>query len=224
MKITALLAMSLACSVAMAQADAQKPKTAQPPKVTSPADAKAPAQPSENDMMMAMMAAGQPGENHALIAKCAGTWNVTCKFRMTPDAPWQESKGTMKSDMVLGGRFLKQAFTGDFGGMAFEGMGMMGYNNTTKQFEATWFDSMNTGVTTFTGTYDAAKKAFTMSGECCDPMDPTKKRKSRSVMTFTSPNTMTEEMFEIGDDGKAVKNMEMTYTRAGATTDATDRK
>jgi hypothetical protein len=216
MKITALLAMSLACSVAMAQADTQKPRTAQPPKVTTPA------QPSENDMMMAMMAAGQPNENHALLAKCAGTWTATCKFRMTPDAPWQESKGTMKSEMVFGGRFLKQAFTGDFGGMPFEGMGMMGYNNVTKQFEATWFDSMNTGATTFTGTYDASKKAYTMSGECCDPMDPTKKRKSRSVMTHNSPDKMTEEMFEIGDDGKAVKNMEIVYTSAG--TDAADHK
>ncbi len=95
MKIAALLTMSLACSMAMAQADT-KTKVPQPPKVTKPADVKAPAQPSENEIMMAMMAAGQPGENHALLANCAGTWTVACKFRMTPDAPWQETTGTMK--------------------------------------------------------------------------------------------------------------------------------
>lgn len=220
MKIAALLTMSLACSMAMAQADT-KTKVPQPPKVTKPADVKAPAQPSENEIMMAMMAAGQPGENHALLANCAGTWTVACKFRMTPDAPWQETTGTMKSEMIFGGRFLKQAFAGDFAGMPYQGMGLMGYNNVTKQFESTWYDNMNTGATVFTGTYDAAKKAYTMNGECCDPMDPTKKRKSRSVMTHSSPDKMTEEMFEIGDDGKAVKNMEMVYTRATATAAAT---
>ena len=50
------------------------------------------AQEDEKAMMEKMMQLAAPGEHHAHMQALAGKWQQTSKFRMTPEAPWMESK------------------------------------------------------------------------------------------------------------------------------------
>ena len=76
-----------------------------------------------------------------------------------------------------------------------------------------------------TGSYDAAKKAFTFNGDCFDPMQGGKKKHTRIVTTITAPDKHIAEFFEPGMDGKEFKSMEIAYTRkAGGAPTKTEGK
>ena len=74
-----------------------------------------------------------------------------------PGAP-PDSKAVMTTTMVLGGRYSHSMFKGTWGGMPFEGVATLGYNNATGKFESTWMDNMGTGTMYLAGTYDKDKK------------------------------------------------------------------
>ncbi len=200
-------------------ADPKKPAApahapATPPKDAKPATPPAPG--GMDPMMEAMMKAGTPGAEHKKLEPMAGSFNVECKFVMgPPGTPETVSKGTAVNAWVLDGRFLQMTYQGDMMGMPFHGMGFMGYNNVSKQFESYWIDSMVTGMSMSTGTASADSKTFTWSGECDDPMTG-KKKMSRSVNKIIDANTYTMEMFEAGPDGKDMKVGTLTFTRSGA--------
>ena len=210
--LAALAACTLACAPAMAQKDTKpapgistkRPATAQPDKKAGP---------SEEEMMRLMQEAGNPNEHHKNLEQMVGEWDAVVKYRMDPAAPWSESKGSASSTMIYGGRYLRESFKGDMEGMPFEGTSIMGYNNLGKQYESTWMDSMSTGIMFMTGSYDAAKKSFSIAGDSFDPMQGGKKKHTRIVTTISSPDKHTAEFFEPGMDGKEMKTMEIVYTR-----------
>jgi hypothetical protein len=159
---------------------------------------------------MAKMSA--PGENQKLLGEMAGQWECVTKFRMTADAPWTESKGSSFGQMWYDGRYLHETFKGEMMGQEFKGLGITGYNNVTKKFEASWIDSMSTGMIYMTGSYDAKAKTFTMSGQCADPMDG-KVKTMREVIKINSADNHVAEFFGPGADGKEFKSMEISYVR-----------
>jgi hypothetical protein len=161
--------------------------------------------------MQAMMAAMQPGEHHEHLKKLVGNYDYTIKMWMDPSAPPQESTGKRTAELLLGGRYLEEKFTGNFMGMPFEGVGLMGYDNVNKQYVGTWIDNMSTGIMSMHGTCD--KGTWNMTGESTDPMTG-KKMTTRSVVKIVDDNTFTMEMFGPGPDGKEMRMMEMTCKKA----------
>ncbi len=103
------------------------------------------------DMMMKMMEeAAKPNDpHHAYLKKMEGDWKLTAKFVMEPGSPPEVSHGTSENRLVLGGRQLMgevdlaMKFMGKE--MQFEGIGIMGYDKATQQFQSTWTDTMGTG-------------------------------------------------------------------------------
>jgi hypothetical protein len=163
-------------------------------------------------MALAMMKAMTPGEPHALLASLAGDWTFTSKMWMDPAAPPQESKGTATYTMLMGGRYLQGVYKGDMAGMAFEGVGVTAYDNTTGQYQSVWMDNLSTMLMFMTGSYDAASRTFTMRTEMADIVDPSIKVKVRELLTIVDRDTHRMEMFETRD-GKERKNLELSYTR-----------
>lgn len=161
-------------------------------------------------MAAAMMAAATPGEHHEHIKKLAGNFDYTMKSWMDPASPPMETKGKRSAELLLGGRYLEEKFSGDFGGMPFEGISTMGYDNVAKQYVATWIDNMSTGIMTMHGT--CGKDGWEMTGESLDPMTG-KKVTSRSKMSMPDADTIFMEMWMPGPDGKEYKWMEMTCKR-----------
>jgi hypothetical protein len=163
-------------------------------------------------MMDAFMKAGQPGMNHRFLAQLEGHWKAETKSWMGPGEP-TVSEGESVNEMILGGRYLRQEFTGTFMGEKFQGWGITAYDNTLKKFTTVWIDSMSTSISTGSGELDADGKVLTTVQSYSDPMSGTQKT-SREVLRIVSPTTFVMEMYETGPEGKELLTMEITYTKS----------
>ena len=167
----------------------------------------------EKAMMDAMMKAGTPGPNHELLGSVVGDWSFKGRMWMNPSAPPSESTGTVSYAALFGGRYVEGEYKGDMMGMPFEGKGLMGYDNVSRQFQATWADNMGTMIMFMTGDYDPATKTITYTGRMNDIMKPGTMVTVRQLVRLTSPDSHVMEWYETRD-GKEVKMMEITYSRS----------
>jgi hypothetical protein len=164
------------------------------------------------DAMQAMLKAATPGPEHALIGQFAGTWTATVESFDPSTRAMVTSQGTMTNTAVLGGRWLRQEFRGEFGGMPFEGIGHWGYDILRKQYVGVWMDNFTTGCLVSYGSYDEATKTWTLTGKMPDPVTG-KDTTMREVMTVKSPTEYVSEAWVPGPDGKEVKMMTIVYTK-----------
>ena len=164
-------------------------------------------------MMDAMIKAATPGANHQLLASVAGDWTYKSRMWMKPFAPPAESTGTVSYTTLFGGRYVQGQYRGDMMGMPFEGLGLMGYDNTSGQFQASWVDNMGTALMYMTGQYDAAARTLTYTGQMDDPTRPGTKVNVRQVIRIVSHDSHVMEWYETRD-GKEAKTMEILYSRA----------
>ncbi len=162
-------------------------------------------------MMDAYMKAGAPGEPHARLAAGEGTWKMVVRSWMDPSAPPMESEGVSEQKMILDGRVLEQRIQSDMMGMPFDGLGHMGYDNTTGEYWSSWMDSMSTGCFMSRGTYDEAAGAITLHGEYPDPVGGD----SIAVRAVSRQVSDDEHVFEWYEsrEGAEMKTMEIVYTR-----------
>jgi hypothetical protein len=152
-----------------------------------------------------------PGASHKLLASRAGTWNTTTNEWMDPNLPPEESTGSCTHTMVLGGRFLQQECTGTMMGQPFNGMGVTGYDNHTKKYQATWMDSMGTGMYVFEGSAGDDGKTITMEGHYDDPMAGP--MKLRALTKMIDRDTEIFEMYGADKSGQEMKMLEIRYRR-----------
>ena len=215
--VLALLAALLAPAASSAAVDKTTKKSATKADaksaVTAPAaePAAPPKQPSQEEMMAMMMKAAAPGPEHAALNPLAGSWKTVTKMWSEPGKDPESSEGTCERNWVLGGRYLVAKYKGMFGGMAFEGMEVLGYDNMKKQYVSSWVDNFGTGIVMTTGpAMDPATKSFTLSGLMTDPSG--REAMTREVTNIVDGNTYTMTMFA-NDHGQEQKMMEITYTR-----------
>ena len=162
------------------------------------------------DMDDAMMAMGAPGPEHKLLAKMIGTWKAKMTGMMDAD-------GVSVNSPVLGGRFIRQDFTANMGGMEFVGLGYSGYDNVKKKYIGTWSDISTTSLMVSEGDYDAKTMTFTHRGEMFDP-EIGEDVKVREVTRMVSDDEHTFEMFgpDKADAKKEVSKFKIVYTREKA--------
>jgi hypothetical protein len=155
-----------------------------------------------------------PGPEHKVLAKLEGVWSANVKAWFMPGKPPEESTATMKRTLILGGRYLREEFEGKFGGEAFSGVSLVGYDRLRKKYVSTWADSMSTGIMISEGTYDADAKSFTYRTDDVDPMTG-RKMKGRDLLRFDTDDKLTFEMYRApAEDGaKEFKLLEIVYTR-----------
>ena len=163
-------------------------------------------------MMEAWQKAAAPGPNHKLLASFAGQWNFATKMWMQPGAPPETSTGTAVYTALMDGRFIQGEYKGTFSGMAFQGLGLTGYDNVARHVTATWADNMGTSIMLMTGKYDAETKTFTYKGDMVDVMKPGTKVKVRQTVKVVDDDSHLMEWYE-SRAGKEVKTMEIAYTR-----------
>lgn len=162
----------------------------------------------------AMMAKWQefatPGENHKVLNALVGNWDYAMKWWMAPESEPAMSKGTNEIKWILGGRFLQDWTKGTSMGQPFEGMGLTGFDNGKKKYQATWIDNMGTGILTSESTYDPVKKIFTEHGRFTDP---TGEISFRGKIKLIDNDHYVYEMYTPGKDGKEFRMLEISYTR-----------
>lgn len=174
-------------------------------------------QPGEQ-MMPDWMKYGQTGKFHARLEPLVGRWTQSVKMWMAPGAPPEVSTGTCESKWILGGRFLlqeiKEDVKADMDHPPFEGAGLIGYDNFKKKYTSVWVDNMSTAIMTGLGTCDDSGKVFTMIGHHDDVFTGTPNQKFKTITRIVDDNTVIDEMYVTGPDGKEFKTLEVTYTRS----------
>lgn len=175
-------------------------------------DAAPAAMPDTAAMNKAWMEFATPGDMHKWMEKTNGTWEGDVSSWMAPDAPPSTSKAVNVQSSVLGGRYVTGKFSGSMMGQPFNGMSLMGYDNSKKVFTSTWVDDMGTGIVLMTGTYNEATKTLSLKGQQTNFMT-SKDSGIREDMVMIDDNTYKMTMYGDGFDGKEMKFMEGTFKK-----------
>jgi hypothetical protein len=169
--------------------------------------------------MKAWMKAMTPGEPHKMLQKSEGRWDTVMKsWEAGPDAPPTEIKGTTEFKPVLGGRFMMEQLhstmqmpdeNGQMHDMAWEGMGLFGYDNYRQMYVGCWADTMGTQLLSMKGSMSQDGKVLTMYGDMDEPMLGVIGRNVRYVTTYIDDNTQKFEIYDLhgGDNYKVVEVM-----------------
>lgn len=163
-------------------------------------------------MMEAWEKAATPGPQHQWLASKVGKWEFAGTFWMDATKPPTESSGTVERELMLGGRVLAEKVTSTYMDKPFEGYGLTGYDNVSKEFWSTWNDNMGTGIMLSTGQCDD-KGVCAYSGSYMDAMTNAKKT-VRMTSREEGPDREVHQFFEKGSDGKEFKSMELIYRRS----------
>lgn len=162
-------------------------------------------------MMQAFAEAAEPGEEHALLATLVGEWAATAQFSM-PGGEEMQSEGKSSNQMVMGGRFLLQNFTGEMMGQPFKGISYTGYDNLAEKYQGVWMDEMATGIWISEGEADENGKILTFTGEAMDPLTR-QPMPFKHVLTIDGQNKHFFDLYQPGPDGEMMKMGRITYER-----------
>lgn len=152
-----------------------------------------------------------PGPMHEMLAKSIGDWKTISRFWMDPAGEPMETEGTGKTEMILGGRYQKSTHKSSMMGMETEGIFIMGYDNATQEFTATWIDNIGTGTAIAKGRYDESTNSITLNGTMVDPMSK-QDMKFKEVYKFLDNDHHLLEMY-IVIDGQESKSLEIEFVR-----------
>lgn len=167
---------------------------------------------TEEEMMRMMTEAAEPGEMHKLMADhMAGSWKATAEFE-GPGGEMMTSEGQSKAEMVMGGRHLKENFSGNMMGQPFQGMSITSYDNIGKKFQSIWIDEMSSSMMYAEGSCDEAGKVITFTGKGSDPMTGSDDAKFKYTITFESEDKHVMKMWQ-DMNGEMVEMMTLTYER-----------
>ncbi len=167
----------------------------------------------KQEMMEKWREYATPGEGHKALEPFVGSWNYVVTWWEAPGSEPQKSTGTGEFKWILGGRFLEQTVNGTMMGQEFQGLGLIGYDNSKDTYNDIWMDNMGTGIMSGTGTYDSTGKKFVFTGTLSCPMEDQKDKPYRSITTIVSPNQYTYEMYTTGPDNKEFRAMEIVSTK-----------
>jgi hypothetical protein len=174
------------------------------------------AQDNKEDMAAAqkiMMEYMTPGVYHERLAKSVGDWTAKMQFWTAPNGEPMLAEGSVKAEMILGGRYLQMKYTSSFMGMPYEGISTDGYDNGKKVFFNTWVDNMGTGIMYSVGKYDDQTKQIVYAGNMYDPTLG-KEVPYRQIVQMVDDTHMVMEMFYPNPkDGKEFKAMHVDYVK-----------
>lgn len=87
---------------------------------------------------------GSPGEEHALLAKLAGSWRQIYRVRLSPGGTYTTSAGSSSARAILGGRQLMESKRYSVNGLSIEALLSLGFDNRKGEYTALWTDSAST--------------------------------------------------------------------------------
>ncbi len=163
------------------------------------------------EMMAKWKEYATPNENHKILDQLVGDWEYSIKSWMSSEAAPEEATGTAQAKWIMDGRFVEQTVQGTHMGESFVGQEVTGFDNATKEYVSTWFDSMGTGMMIAKGIYDPASKILTESGDFMCPLRG--QMKFRWETKIIDQDNYIFECYTNDQSGKEYKSMEIVYKR-----------
>ena len=149
---------------------------------------------------------------HKFLKPFVGNWDTKTRMWMAPDAPPTEEMGTAQFELVLGGRFAKQTWSGSMMGMPAEGIGYTGYDTIRKQYTSVWLSNLGTSMMTMTGNLDPKGNVLTQVGVMDEPTTGEYGKAAKWATRWHSDDHFTLEGYEILY-GEPFKVFEVEYRR-----------
>lgn len=167
--------------------------------------------------MEKMMAAANPGPEHAWLLEDVGSWKGTSKSWPGVGAEPMSMPAAFTVTALLGGRFTSCRYTATSEGMPnFEGFAITGYDNAAREFQSMWIDTYGTTMMTGSGKRSADGRTIEMTfGFFC----PVRGRRTTiwQQITRESPTRQSHRMWaEDLASGKKYLMMEASYERVAA--------
>jgi Protein of unknown function (DUF1579) len=159
-----------------------------------------------------MMADMQPGPQHKLLEGMTGSWKCITKHWMDPTQPEITLEHGSESKMILGGRFLEIKIKGEFFGMPFESLAIMGYDRRHEHYTTVGFDTMGTYYVTGEGGFDDQSKTLRLKGTTHDPKTGATERYTFVYRDMTPESFVSEVWFKTPDD-KDIMIVQTTWAR-----------
>jgi hypothetical protein len=141
--------------------------------------------------------------------KRAGTYEITSTFTM-PGMPGPETKGTATLKSACDGKFLFEENAGTMMGSPFTGMRLLGFNNGTQEYEATWVYSESTAFLNLRGKSEDGGKTVKMKG---DVVEAGETMTLHVHYSFESDDKFVVKLFGGDPSAKDTPVLEETYTR-----------
>lgn len=167
--------------------------------------------PSPEDMDPAVMEANwteyrELGAPHERLHELTGTWRGTST---TFHGPPETVDVVLTRHLVLDGRFVLEQYRGEFAGMPFEGLALVGYDNFKDEWTSVWADNFGTGLYVFSGEAGDDLDRVTMQ----TPMEVNPVTRIESAMKAVTTRTGDDReqfvMYDVYPDGTERKTMEM---------------
>lgn len=151
-----------------------------------------------------LLALGNPSSGHHVLERLRGDWDVTVKDEHGPSVAHSRIR------MILGGRYVVEDFKGILGSAPYEGRNTIGFNNATGLYEATWIDSLNTGMMNSKGRFDPPTDTLLFVGSIYNPVKGLVER-VHSKLVFTGDDSFV--LFVKSQSNQLL--MELVYRRQG---------
>src|SRR5262245_41040248 len=152
-------------------------------------------EPRADPSAAAFDALAKPGEEHARMKTLVGDWTTHGVLNMGPTPTTMD--GMASITMILGDRYLRQEFQGTFRGSPYEGRGLIGYDNATKEFVSVFVDNQSTGLVVGKGVETTPGRVWTFESSFNGPGGAA--LKSKEVLTRVSDKELTHELFMGGE-------------------------
>ncbi|MGN2246406.1 DUF1579 family protein [Frateuria sp. GZRR35] len=172
----------------------------------------APAQTHEASSAAAPVPQESLGPELARLNALAGRWDVRQSMWSDPARPPAVDRGEAILTPVLGGRHLRQDLRIDSPKGTFRGLGYLGYDQATHQYESLWMDVNFTGMIRARGTYDPAHRTYELTGAVPDPNHAGATLRLREVMHVQDADHFTYEYYE-PHGGRQMLAVRLEYTR-----------
>jgi len=166
----------------------------------------------EKAMMEAWAKMSEVRAEHKQLQYFVGNWNEKMTMWTEPGKPPEESTGATTQTSIFDGRYIDGGHIGTFQGQPHHGRGLSGFDNLRGKFFVTWIDNMSTGIWIAYGSYDAATKTYTYTGDMDDFMKPGAKVPVRNVIRIVDDKNYVFEWYETRE-GKEAKTMQIEYSR-----------
>ncbi|MBL0920767.1 MAG: DUF1579 family protein [Phycisphaerales bacterium] len=170
-------------------------------------------EPDAAALMEAYAAASRPGKHHQMLQPLIGTWKTTTRAWVAPGAEPIETGGKVQKSWDLDNRFIREELSGETPMGPYHGVGYLGFDNATKQYQGVWLSSMSTGMIHYTGTMNEDGTKLTARGQEADPSTGMMLDFEMTI-TMDGPDKHTLEFWYLLPENQKMKAFEIVHERS----------